>query len=391
VRAGKHEGKAMKALIRISLILTMLLPLTAMGGDYYPPRGEWQRKAPTELGMDPQRLAQAVVLAQEKAVVEPSDLAQAITDSFSPREPDFRILGPTKPRAGSAGLVVRKGYIVAEWGDLERVDMTFSVVKSYLSTVMALALRDGLVDDIHAPVARWVRDGKFDSDKNRLITWHHLMNQTSDWQGEMWGVPDWADRPEGDDPSLWPNRKLHEPGTYFKYNDVRINLASFALMQVWREPLPVVLKREVMDPIGASTTWRWHGYENSWVTLDGQKMQSVSGGGHFGGGLFINTLDHARMGLLFLRGGNWAGRQIVPAEWIEAMRQPTPARPDYGYMWWLNTGRERIPEAPESAFWASGFGGNYIYVDQDNDLLIVLRWIPALDEVVPAFMAAFSD
>ncbi|MGD9265165.1 MAG: serine hydrolase [Lysobacterales bacterium] len=381
----------MKALIRISLILTMLLPLTAMGGDYYPPRGEWQRKAPTELGMDPQRLAQAVVLAQEKAVVEPSDLAQAITDSFSPREPDFRILGPTKPRAGSAGLVVRKGYIVAEWGDLERVDMTFSVVKSYLSTVMALALRDGLVDDIHAPVARWVRDGKFDSDKNRLITWHHLMNQTSDWQGEMWGVPDWADRPEGDDPSLWPNRKLHEPGTYFKYNDVRINLASFALMQVWREPLPVVLKREVMDPIGASTTWRWHGYENSWVTLDGQKMQSVSGGGHFGGGLFINTLDHARMGLLFLRGGNWAGRQIVPAEWIEAMRQPTPARPDYGYMWWLNTGRERIPEAPESAFWASGFGGNYIYVDQDNDLLIVLRWIPALDEVVPAFMAAFSD
>jgi CubicO group peptidase (beta-lactamase class C family) len=162
-------------------------------------------------------------------------------------------------------------------------------------------------------------------------------------------------------------------------------------MQVWREPLPVVLKREVMDPIGASTTWRWHGYGNSWVTLDGRRVQSVSGGGHFGGGMFINSLDHARMGLLFLRGGNWAGRQIVPAEWIEAMRQPTPARPDYGYMWWLNTGRERIPEAPESAFWASGFGGNYIYIDQQNDLLIVLRWIPALDEVVPAVMAAFTN
>jgi CubicO group peptidase (beta-lactamase class C family) len=391
MRAGKREGETMKVLIRISLILVMLLPLTAVGGGYYPPRGEWQRKAPAEVGMDPQRLAQAVALAQQKAVVEPSDLAKAITDSFAPREPDFRILGPTRPRAGSAGLVIRKGYIVAEWGDLKRVDMTFSVVKSYLSTVMALALRDGLVDDIHAPVARWVRDGKFTSDKNRPITWHHLMNQTSDWQGEMWGVPDWADRPEGDDPGLWPNRELHEPGTYFKYNDVRINLASFALMQVWREPLPVVLKREVMDPIGASTTWRWHGYENSWVTLDGQKMQSVSGGGHFGGGMFINTLDHARMGLLFLRGGNWAGRQIVPGEWIEAMRQPTPARPDYGYMWWLNTNRERIPEAPESAFWASGFGGNYIYIDQHNDLLIVLRWIPALDEVIPAFMAAFSD
>ena len=381
----------MKILLRVSLLLVLLLPLAAVADDYYPPRGEWQRKAPAEVGMDAERLAQAVALAQEKAVVEPSDLAQAITDSFAPREPDFRILGPTKPRAGSAGLVIRKGYIVAEWGDLERVDMTFSVVKSYLSTVMALALSDGLVDDIHAPVVRWVTDGKFASEKNRAITWHHLMNQTSDWQGEMWGVPDWADRPEGDDRSQWPNRELHEPGSYFKYNDVRINLASFALLQVWREPLPVVLKREVMDPIGASTTWRWHGYENSWVTLDGQKMQSVSGGGHFGGGMFINTLDHARMGLLFLRDGNWAGRQIVPREWILAMRQPTPVRPDYGYMWWLNTDRERIPEAPGSAFWAAGFGGNYIYIDQDNDLLIVLRWVPALDEVVPAVMTAITD
>jgi len=153
----------------------------------------------------------------------------------------------------------------------------------------------------------------------------------------------------------------------------------------------MVIKREVMDPIGASTTWRWHGYENSWVSLDGQRMQSVSGGGHFGGGLFINTLDHARMGLLFLRNGNWQGRQILPENWITAMRQPTPAKPDYGYMWWLNTNRESIPAAPESAFYAAGFGGNYIYIDQQNDLLIVLRWIPPIAEVVEAVMTALDD
>ena len=300
----------MKVLSRIFLVITILsLPLASSAdGPYFPPPGQWQRAEPASVGMDASRLVEAVTLAQDKAVVEPFDLATAITDSFAPREPDFRILGPTKPRAGSAGLFIRKGYIVAEWGDLERVDMTFSVVKSYLSTIMALALRDGLVDDIHAPVSRWVRDGEFASGHNRGITWHHLMNQTSDWQGTLWGVPDWADRPEGDDRSQWPNRELHEPGSYFKYNDVRINLAAYSLLQVWREPLPVVLKREVMDPIGASTTWRWHGYENSWVTLDSQKMQSVSGGGHFGGGMFINTRVHARMGLLFLRDGNWQGR-----------------------------------------------------------------------------------
>jgi hypothetical protein len=49
------------------------------------------------------------------------------------------------------------------------------------------------------------------------------------------------------------------------------------------KPLPVILK--IMDPIGASTTWRWYGYENSFVNVDGSMMQSVSGGGHSGGGV----------------------------------------------------------------------------------------------------------
>ena len=72
---------------------------------------------------------------------------------------------------------------------------------------------------------------------------------------------------------------------------MRINLLAYSLLQVLREPLPVVLRENIMDPIGASRTWRWHGYRNSWVELDGLRMQSVSGGGHFGGGLFINTYD----------------------------------------------------------------------------------------------------
>jgi len=145
-----------------------------------------------------------------------------------------------------------------------------------------------------------------------------------------------------------------------------------------------------MDPIGASPTWRWHGYENSWVELDGRRIQSVSGGGHFGGGLFINTYDHARFGLLFLRGGRWGDEQLVPAEWLERARVPTPERPDYGYLWWLNTDRERLPAAPEGAYWAAGFGGNYIYVDEANDLLVVLRWVPAFDEVVTAITQALE-
>ena len=379
----------MKRFCLILFVLAVNAPLWA--SEYFPPPGEWATIDPAAAGMDPDTLAAAIDLARERAVVEPTSLAQAIYDSFAPREPDFRILGPTKPREGASGMVVRRGKIVAEFGDVKRVDMTFSVVKSYLSTMAALAVRDGLIASVDDPVRLLVRDGSFDSTHNAGITWRHLLNQTSDWQGTLWGVPDWADRPEGDDPEQWPNRELHEPGSYYKYNDVRVNLLAYALLQVWREPLPALLKREVMDPVGASPTWRWHGYENSWVTLDGLKMQSVSGGGHFGGGMFISTRDHARFGLLFLCNGRWGDEQIVPAEWIEALREPTPVRRDYGFMWWLNTDRERIPGAPASAFWGAGFGGNYVYVDQENDLLIVLRWIPALEEVVEAVTASIVD
>ena len=82
--------------------------------------------------------------------------------------------------------------------------------------------------------------------------------------------------------------------------------AQLALLatNLWRNPLPKILKENVMDPIGASNTWRWHGYKNSWIVLDGQNIQSVSGGGHWGGGMFINALDHARFGYLFLRNGD---------------------------------------------------------------------------------------
>ena len=89
------------------------------------------------------------------------------------------------------------------------------------------------------------------------------------------------------------------PGTKYEYNDVRVNLLAYSLLHVWREPLPKIIKRYIMDPIGASTTWRWYGYKNSWVEIDGNRVQSVSGGGHSGGGVFISTEDHARFGLFF--------------------------------------------------------------------------------------------
>src|SRR3546814_20805257 len=82
-----------------------------------------------------------------------------------------------------------------------------------------------------------------------------------------------------------------------------------------------------MDPIGASDTWQWHGYRNSYYEIDGRVMQSVPGGSHWGGGLWIDSRDHARFGYLILRRGGWAGRRTLPDGWIAALRAPPPVNP----------------------------------------------------------------
>jgi len=354
---------------------------------YYPGKtGIWEIKKAEQVGMDSSLVEAAVKFAKESENTGPKDLASAITAAFS-GEPFFKIVGLTKPRGSTNGMIIRHGYIVAEWGDTRRVDMTFSVTKSYLSTTFGLALDQGLVKDVHDKVKLYVTDGKFDSAHNAKIEWHHLLNQTSDWEGTLWGTPDWADRPiPRDKPEEWQRQKLHEPGTYMKYNDVRVNLLAYCLLQVWRKPLPQVLKEKIMDPINASNTWRWHGYQNSWVTLDGMKMQSVSGGGHFGGGMFISTRDQARFGLLFLRKGKWQDKQMISEKWIRMLQVPAKANPNYGYMWWLND----IKEGPLKGFVYSavGFGGNYIIVDEKNDLLVVVRWMPKLMEFMEKVITA---
>lgn len=218
----------------------------------------------------------------------------------------------------------------------------------------------------------------FDTEHNRTITWDHLLRQTSDWEGSLWGKPDWADRPrEGVQEKR--ERPQHAPGSLYEYNDTRVNVLALALMNVWRKPLPVVLKSKIMDPIGASDTWRWTGYENSFVIIDGQIMQSVSGGSHWGGGMMLSAWDQARFGYLTLNNGQWKGEQLIPTSWMEKSKTPTPANPGYGFMnYFLNNDREFIPAAPTTAFAHIGAGTNMIYVDQENDLVIVARWIPNL-------------
>ncbi len=342
---------------------------------YFPARGEaWERREPSEAGFSPVLLEEAIDYAVANETDVPTDLRAYLEGRSEGREHQ-EVIGAVKERGSINGMVLHRGYIVAEWGDTNRVDMVFSVTKSFLATLVGLATDRGLIAALGARVADSVDDGGYESDQNASITWEHALRQTSEWEGELWGKPDTADRREGAD------RELQAPGMFWEYNDVRVNRTALSATRVWGRSLADVLEREIMTPIGASRSWRWHGYRNSMVEIGDQEVESVSGGGHWGGGLWISTRDLARFGLLYLRRGVWRDEQLVSEEWIDAATTPGELNPGYGHMWWLNTGAELWPSVAEESFGARGGGANLLWIDPGNELVVVVRWIqPGIED-----------
>jgi CubicO group peptidase (beta-lactamase class C family) len=361
-------------------------PTAGEAGVYYPAAGDaWVRADGAQAGFDSVALAKAVAFARASEIAWSLDMKEQLAKNTA-REPYPDILGPYRDRGHQNGIILRHGYLIAEWGDTRRLDMTFSVAKSYLSTVAGLAFDRAMIRDLDEPVAKSVGDGGYSSAHNAPITWRMHLTQTSEWEGELWGKPDRADRRAGYD------RTLRPPGTFWEYNDVRVNRLALSVLRVWKQPLPEVLKTELMDPIGASPTWEWHGYRTSMTEQSGRRVESVSGGGHWGGGLWASTRDHARFGLLLLRRGHWKDRQLLSERWITLATTPTTIRPNYGFLWWLNGDRKLYPSASSRAFFALGSGGNVIYVDPQYDLVAVLRWTATdkIDEFIRLVIASLT-
>ncbi len=353
---------------------------------------------PAAAGFDAGRLEDAIAFHRAHETAWPASMylpgGQYIGTAAIGDRPEFAaVIGPVKPRGAPNGLVVRHGRLVAEWGDTRRTDMTFSVAKSYLGLLAGLARDDGLIADLDAPVAQDVPGPWFASGHNARITWRHLLQQTSEWQGTLWGKPDVADHnrvvggPAEDRVQKGEARAMAEPGAHFEYNDVRVNLLAACLTHRFGRPLPDVLKQRVMDPLGASTEWEWHGYDGSVLEPEGRALRCVSGGGHWGGGMFVGSRDHARMGMLVLQNGVSDGRRLLSADWMRTVLAPSGCNPQYGMLWWLNGGdRPLYPAAPADSVFALGAGQSIVGIMPSLDLVVVARWIDR--DSTNAFLAA---
>jgi len=370
---------------------------------YLPAPGDWAAADPAAAGLDPARLSAACDHARANPSLWPDSLYYPDGTYVGIREwnetgPWSSIDGPVRPKGPQAGLILSQGRIVAEWGDTARADMTFSVAKSFLALLAGIAFDDGLIPDLAQPVRASVPIPELAGAQNGAISWRHLLQQSSEWEGTLFGKSEQVDRYRqigagADNSRKGQARPLQAPGTFYEYNDVRVNLLALCLLHLFRRPLPEVLRERIMDPIGASAGWEWHGYSTSFVEIDGQRMQSVTGGGHWGGGFFISATDLARMGLLVARGGAWGQRRLLSETWMRLMLDPSPTLPNYGCLWWLNRGPAALPGVSPDAVNALGAGANLVWADPGRDLVAVIRWIDgaAIGGFVQRLAAASLD
>lgn len=320
--------------------------------------------------VDAARVAAACAAQAARQTEGIHDMAAYLAAQVSD-ESHREVVGPLLAGTGASGLVRHGGRTIGEWGDPTVPEMLFSATKSVVSLVAGVARLD-----VEARVRDTVALPGFDLGE---IRWRHLLQQTSGWSGELWGKPAAADaqsQREGDEAVDGP------PGSGWAYNDVRVNLLCLALTALFGRSLPSVLA-EVMAPLGASDTWSWHGYRDSY--LDGGQVAVVSGGAHWGGGLWMSAADLALIGQLYLRGGE----PLLDSGWVAESWRPCDVRPQYGYLWWLNDGLRIMPTAPPTGRAARGNGGRHLlWVDPARDLVIVSHWGEDVGQLVAEVSAA---
>jgi CubicO group peptidase (beta-lactamase class C family) len=262
-------------------------------------------------------------------------------------------------------LIVRNGHTVVEayrppYGPHTR-HRTASVGKSFTGALVGIAIREGYVESVDQEVADFFPDHlDWQSDSlKRAMTIEHLLTMTSglDWpesavsyssarnvMRQMMSSWDWVqfvlDRP-----------MAAAPGTTFNYSSGGSHLLSAIVEEATGMRTIAFARAYLFEPLGISP--------GSWMS----DPQGIAFGA---GGVRLTPRDMAKLGQLYLQGGVWSGKQIVPAEWVEASvaRQVRAhgAASYYGYQWWVRG---------SGIYAAHGYQGQRIFVIPDREMVVV--------------------
>jgi CubicO group peptidase (beta-lactamase class C family) len=264
-------------------------------------------------------------------------------------------------------VIVRHGHTVWEWhhGGSDRIAPVYSCTKSILNGLFGIAIGQGYIDGLHQPLSDFLKLGPQSADSQILqIPLSHFFTMTA---GLEW--PDF-DKPYKDmkQSADWVQFVLnqpssHEPGEAFVYNSGGSHLLSAVLTQATGQSAAEFGRTFLFDKLGfRRVTW-----------------PSSRGVNEGGAGLSMSSRDLAKFGLLYLQNGRWKGEQLIPESWIRASTVPhhkaflhyePPIYGSYGYHWWISSASHN---GYTDLYFALGFGGQYLFVIPEFELVAVIR------------------
>jgi CubicO group peptidase (beta-lactamase class C family) len=268
---------------------------------------------------------------------------------------------------GGSGCIIRRGYLVKEWGDPKKLADIKSATKGVVgTTLLGLAVDAGLVTLDDSAVKHYPTIGATNSEnpRDRLaeITIRHLATMTAGFN-------------DGRPPKL-----VYQPGTDGCYSNDGANMLAELLTLRFGEDLAALLKRAVMDKIGVSPScWKWR--ENVY------RAQTINGltNREFASGITITHRALARIGYLYLREGEWNGRRVLSREFIHTATRPTdlPSFVPYYAFYWGSNGRSTFRDIPSDSYWALGLGDSFVVVCPSLDVVAVRLGIGTVKSQLP--------
>jgi CubicO group peptidase (beta-lactamase class C family) len=250
------------------------------------------------------------------------------------------------------------------FGDSDRqtLQTSFSVAKSFVSTLVGIAIDEGLIESVEHPVTDYLPELAARDPRFERITLRDLLTMSSGiryWETDLpWP---WADDTftyygvDLRDLALNGTRIERPPGEEWHYNNYHPLLLGMVLERATGTSVSEYMATRLWQPLGAEGDATWN--------LDSER----SGFEKMESGLNATAVDYARFGLLFLHGGEWNDRRIVSEDWVRAATAAdatTDPAQYYQYFWWVD------PDRP-GRFYALGNLGQYIYVAPDADTVVV--------------------
>jgi CubicO group peptidase (beta-lactamase class C family) len=289
-----------------------------------------------------------------------------------------------KANSGKDGVrelvVVRRGRIVWHGDNIDNVHGIWSCTKSFTSTLLGLLI-DLMRCALETLAAEHVPALK---DPYSGVTLRHFTTMTSGYRaaGDAEAKGTYLHGPSAT--PFEPAEPLFAPGEKYAYWDSAMNTFGLALTKIAGRPLDALLKERIMDPIGADPKqWKWG------VRAEVKEIRVNSGSGNAGSHIQISARELARFGHLMLNRGNWNGKQLISAKWVDqATSVQVPAHlpnahpkgkidgsGQYGYNWWVNgtnrAGKRKWPDAPPTTFAALGFNNNRMWIIPQWQMVIV--------------------